>query len=449
VAEVAFAVTGLLLFGLGVDWATKWLETQELVRLDRRTLTVGAALLAALPLGVAQSTSLLMRYQARPVARRALEQQVGNWLSSQSQPEDTLFGPARIGFLADRPATLWDGQGRNQEEMSALMDALKVDPPRYCVSLNTIAWGWLTQTGWFRQRYQPVKSFRSMYDASSPLTIWSYRSSGFDRGQFSTVDVRIADGVHLVGYQYWPERVEPGDAVYVTLSFQPTRPVTATFRTVVRVSFPDDGTNWAQRDEVTPRSMPLDWWQTGQAISERYVLTTTPQTPVGAYRLETFVLGSGVTGFGLGHVAIPWKGKVEGATELDARFSDQIRLLGFETPDTWIPSSDAEVVLYWEAMRRPDDDYIVFVHLTDSEGQLVTSHDGVPMNRRYPTKAWIPGEVVPDVHHLPLKPDTPSGTYSLRVGMYRWPSLERLPVWDRDGIEQADRMVTVRSITVH
>jgi hypothetical protein len=38
--------------------------------------------------------------------------------------------------------------------------------------------------------------------------------------------------------------------------------------------------------------------------------------------------------------------------------------------------------------------------------------------------------------------------YRLQVGMYRWPSLERLPVWDSGGIEQVDRVIVLQSIEV-
>ena len=98
---------------------------------------------------------------------------------------------------------------------------------------------------------------------------------------------------------------------------------------------------------------------------------------------------------------------------------------------------------------QPKEDYVVFVHLVDIDGQLVASHDGPPMDRRYPTGAWLPGEIVPDDHRFVLDPQLTSGTYQLKVGMYRWPSLERLPVWDSQGVEQPDRVLVLQSIEVH
>jgi hypothetical protein len=104
--------------------------------------------------------------------------------------------------------------------------------------------------------------------------------------------------------------------------------------------------------------------------------------------------------------------------------------------------------LYWEAQRPPEEDYFVFVHLIDVDGQPVAQHDGLTMDGRYPPRAWLPGDVVPDTHRIVLGPDVPLGVYRLQVGMYRWPSLERLPVWDEQGVEQVDRIIVLQSVQV-
>jgi hypothetical protein len=90
----------------------------------------------------------------------------------------------------------------------------------------------------------------------------------------------------------------------------------------------------------------------------------------------------------------------------------------------------------------------VFVHLLDADGRLVAQHDGPPMEGRYPATAWLPGDVVPDVHRITLGPDTPAGTYQLQVGMYGWPSLERLLIWDEHGVEQINGVIILQSVQV-
>jgi hypothetical protein len=192
----------------------------------------------------------------------------------------------------------------------------------------------------------------------------------------------------------------------------------------------------------------VDWWQPGQVIAERFVLTTTTETPVGAYPLDLSVTDTQVEGLVLGYVSVPWRGTMEGATRVEATFSDQIRLLGFEAPEAGAVGSEIHVTLYWEAIRPPDDDYVAFVHLVGPAGQPATSHDGVPMNRRYSTLGWHPGDIVPDTHPLPLKPDMSPGTYTLKVGMYRWPGMERLPARDGEGIEQPDQAIALSAVEV-
>ena len=150
----------------------------------------------------------------------------------------------------------------------------------------------------------------------------------------------------------------------------------------------------------------------------------------------------------LGYVVVPWQGEMDRAKPVRANFGDQISLLGFEAVDSLAPGDEFDVALYWEALRPPEDDYVLFVHLVDGEGQVVASHDGPPLDGRYPTSAWTPGEIVPDARRLALDPDAPAGTYWLRVGMYSWPSLERLPVWDSQGVEQAERVVVLQAVQV-
>jgi len=80
------ASLGLFLAGLGVEWVIRWIETRDVVRLDRVTLAVSLVLLAGLPLGIAHASSLLQRYPFRPVVRQELEQRAADWLRAHSEP---------------------------------------------------------------------------------------------------------------------------------------------------------------------------------------------------------------------------------------------------------------------------------------------------------------------------------------------------------------------------
>jgi len=74
---------------------------------------------------------------------------------------------------------------------------------------------------------------------------------------------------------------------------------------------------------------------------------------------------------------------------------------------------------YWYLPRGLDDQTIRFIHITDSTGSLVAQNDGImailPNN-----STWADGITVS------LPSDLPSGTYTVSLGWYRYPSLDRL-----------------------
>src|SRR5262249_15379779 len=110
------------------------------------------------------------------------------------------------------------------------------------------------------------------------------------------------------------------------------------------------------------------------------------------------------------------------AIPLDATLGKSIALQGYQLIQrdlTWT------LTLYWRAIDRPDGDYIVFVH-GQREGQIVVQRDEKPLAGALPTWAWQPGELVMTTYSLSVSPDSlPDSIY---VGMYSYPSLERLPV---------------------
>jgi hypothetical protein len=118
---------------------------------------------------------------------------------------------------------------------------------------------------------------------------------------------------------------------------------------------------------------------------------------------------------------------------LDYRLGEEIALIGYDLSGPLQSGTSLTVTLYWRAEMPPRGNYTVFVHLLDEDGQQVTQHDGVPRYGRYPTPAWHAGDVVPDEHVLDIPEVLPGGRFTLAVGMYRWETLERLPVTGPEG----------------
>ncbi len=73
---------------------------------------------------------------------------------------------------------------------------------------------------------------------------------------------------------------------------------------------------------------------------------------------------------------------------------------------------------------------MLFLHLIDSEGKLVTQSDVLPAQGYFPTSAWQPGDVVLSWHQLRLPDNLPFAEYTMLAGLYRPGDGTRLPVPD-------------------
>ncbi len=112
---------------------------------------------------------------------------------------------------------------------------------------------------------------------------------------------------------------------------------------------------------------------------------------------------------------------------LDVTFGDLFHLRGYTLTQDALA---VKVTLYWEAMRRPDFDYSVFVHLLTPSGELIGQQDHAPgSDRNYPPTAWRAGETIADVHRISLL-RAPQGPLLMRIGVYNWATGDRLPTGD-------------------
>jgi len=122
-------------------------------------------------------------------------------------------------------------------------------------------------------------------------------------------------------------------------------------------------------------------------------------------------------------------------------FGEIVELVGtMVKPSTLQAGETAVVDLYWRPLQRIDDYATVFIHLLDSDGNLITQHDGQPVNNAYPLPLWQPGSIIRDTHQLSLPPDLPPGQYSLFAGLYDPDTLQRWPVVGPDGAARTDNV---------
>jgi len=106
------------------------------------------------------------------------------------------------------------------------------------------------------------------------------------------------------------------------------------------------------------------------------------------------------------------------------------------------------IYLYWQPTRALTDRFKVFVHAVDDKGRLIGQQDSEPQLWFYPTDEWQVGKVICDFHAVPFSPSLPPGVYSIRVGMYRQDTGQRLAVQDAGSSTVIDDSVFLETMTI-
>jgi hypothetical protein len=116
------------------------------------------------------------------------------------------------------------------------------------------------------------------------------------------------------------------------------------------------------------------------------------------------------------------------------KLGSAIRLVGYDlVTDELAPGDALQLVLYWRTVDKLDRDYTVFLHVWDAAGQTVAGWDTMPRENTFPTTQWPAGQVIDDAHVIPLPAGLSPGEYRLVLGLYYWPTGERLPAYGPEG----------------
>jgi hypothetical protein len=104
------------------------------------------------------------------------------------------------------------------------------------------------------------------------------------------------------------------------------------------------------------------------------------------------------------------------------------RLDGYAVTGETRPGDAILVTLLWQDLAAVDENYQVFVHLLDEQGNKIAQADGQPVQWLRPTSTWQPGERIADRYGLLLPATLPGGEYAIAVGLYHPVTGQRLPV---------------------
>jgi hypothetical protein len=122
---------------------------------------------------------------------------------------------------------------------------------------------------------------------------------------------------------------------------------------------------------------------------------------------------------------------------LDVRFGDGLRLLGHELERShYQPGDHVVLVLYWQMLEPLASGHRIYVHLGQGDDRWAQK-DVPPGCGLLRDDDWIAGGVMTDRYSLWIDPASPSGWYSLRVGMYRLAPMDEerrvVPAFDQHG----------------
>ncbi|MGQ9628221.1 MAG: hypothetical protein ACUVV0_15125, partial [Anaerolineae bacterium] len=115
----------------------------------------------------------------------------------------------------------------------------------------------------------------------------------------------------------------------------------------------------------------------------------------------------------------PGKSCVPGQFLEGGQFGEDIALLSYEADASRFGSEGKlKVDLYWQGLRRMEEDYIVHLKLLNGAYRVWWKTEGRPAWGSYPTNQWRPGEVVGDRREIEVLPGTPPGAYHVAVALY-------------------------------
>ncbi len=86
------------------------------------------------------------------------------------------------------------------------------------------------------------------------------------------------------------------------------------------------------------------------------------------------------------------------------------------------------LTVQWQTSSPPVQEYLLFAHLYDQQGQKLAQIDVPPAGPDAPLTQWQPVRVYSWPHPLPIPADLPPGDYWLALGLYDPASFARLPV---------------------
>jgi hypothetical protein len=393
-----------------------------------------------------------------PEAKTDIYREVGLWLKSESPP-DAVVGVMEvgiIGYYSERKMVDFLGLLQIQTAKSLRRGDIYRSIPHYqpdyliLTNINPLYSYKLEGDEWFESVYFPVKRFSDERFWGSPVTVHQRRTPNLPLVE-KAIGVEFNGSFELVRYGIDRHVVEPGDPLRLKLVWRLLGNVEEDY--IVTARLVDLNWNLAGQRDVRYSTTS---WKKGDIVDYYHTLVIREGTPPGKYFIKVG-MWSAETGQSLGEdvtlsyvkVPLPSVDKVKIEHLLDLNLGEVVNLMGYNLSSIEVESGEAiNLTLYWQCRRRMDEDYTVFVHLLDEEGEIVVQKDNWPRENTYPTSIWDEGEVIEDEYTLTIGEDVPQGDYRIVVGMYLLATGERLSISGDDAHTLEGDRILLGKITV-
>ncbi|MFZ4813848.1 MAG: hypothetical protein ACOYL5_04875 [Phototrophicaceae bacterium] len=278
----------------------------------------------------------------------------------------------------------------------------------------------------------PIFSIRTAYTPPRPI-------------QALPADARPAyarfGDVELLGYRAVDRRYQPGESVPITLYWRVAEPSSSDLSMFVTALENEGRAIGAVNSYPGGGTLQTSTWQEGAIYPDTYAIPLPPRyagqfnlrAQVGwwDYPSRTYMNPTDAAGDPLQSVILDlggFAGTLPVNTTAFARiqpvpFGREFVLRGANI------DSKGELTLLWRASRRMADNFTVFVHLTDAEGNLAYQNDAPPL---LATRYLERGEYFVTTHAYDLVAQgLPPGAYTLKVGWYQPITGERVALPNR------------------
>ena len=271
--------------------------------------------------------------------------------------------------------------------------------------------------------------------------------------KYIPLQASFANNLNLVGYQ--SSDFKPGSLLNLTFYWQPSQKIERDVEVFVQLFDQNREAvianihNWPLKGVFRIRA-----WQPHKTMPLTHSLSIPDNLAPGPYQLRVGVFdliarkriplltGEDSQLVKTFKIPLPVDHRIPESSS-DIKFGNIIALDGY----TLTPISDGlKITFFWRSIDAPQTDYTTFIHIVDTEDQIVAQMDVQPLHGQYPTSVWSPNELIVDERTVT---GIPKGEYRIYIGwyLYREDALEPLTVVSNGSQSTTDRLL-LETITV-